>query len=141
MSNLEFRLASGCGVPLLLAVLGIIGKKLTRGKGTPSWKRTDFYLGVEFTLAGVSAALINLLDLLLKPGTQIQVSDGRIILGNILTLVFGMMLFMFVLSLHQDYENESNAGALRKRELKVLAGVSNTIGFAVLLAGVVLIPN
>ncbi len=140
MTSLEYRLASGVGVPLVLALVGIIGRKLAR-KGDPPWKRSDFYLGVEFTLVGISAALINLLDTLLKPGRGLQTANGKLLAGNVLTLFIGMVLFLFVLSLHQDYEDEKNAGEERKRELKFLAGISNAIGFAVLLAGVVLVSD
>jgi hypothetical protein len=136
MTGFEYRLVSGAGVPLVLAVLGILGKKLARGKGNPSWKRSDFYLGVEFTLAGVAAALINLLEMLLKPGRNLGAGDVKFLALNLGTLFFGMLLFMLVLSFHQDYEDERNADAARKKELKILGGVCNAVGFAVLLMGV-----
>jgi hypothetical protein len=136
MTGFEYRLVSGAGVPLVLAVLGILGKKLARGKGNPSWRRSDFYLGVEFTLAGVAAALINLLEILLKPGRNLAPGDGTLLMLNFGTLFFGMLLFMFVLSFHQDYEDEKHMDIARKKELKMLGGVCNAIGFAVLLMGV-----
>ena len=143
MTGLEYRIASGAGVPILLAIIGILGKKLTRGpaeEGTASWKRSDFYLGVEFCLAGVAAALINLLDLLAKPGRNLQALDGKFLALNILTVIFGMILFMFVLSMHQDYEDESHQEAKRIRELKICGFVCNTMGFAVLSMAVASIP-
>lgn len=125
----------GGGVPIVLAIVGILGKKLARGKG---WRRADFYLGVEFTLAGVSAALASIFDLLLKPGRVPQTSDNRLLLLNFLVAFLGMVFFMFVISLHQDYESPNSTGEARRKELKMLAGVSNMIGFIMMLVGVLL---
>jgi hypothetical protein len=136
MSNLEYRIAVGGGVPLLLAIIGVIGKKLARR--TMGWKRTDFYLGVEFTLAGISATVSNLLSVFLKPGRDFGKLDFNMLGVNVLALVLGMLLFLFVLTLHQDHEDETHVDRKRIRELKILMGVSNLIGFVVLLGAVAL---
>ncbi|SRR6266436_3974854 len=137
MTGFEYRIISGVGLPMFLAALGIFGKKLARGvRG--GWKRSDFYLGVEFTLAAISAALINILDALAKPGMDAKPLEKGMLLGNIVVAIGGLFLFMAVLSMHQDYENESNVDAARKRELKALAGVCNVIGFGMLVAGIAL---
>src|SRR6266849_9766663 len=128
MTPFEYRAVSGVGLPLLLAAFGIFGKKLARGV-QGGWKRSDFYLGVEFTLAAVSAALINILDALLKPSSVTKALERGMLLGNVGVAIGGLFLFMFVLTMHQDYENEKNIDAARKRELKALAGVCNVIGF------------
>ena len=135
MSSLEYRISVGGGVPIVLAIVGILGKKLARGKG---WRRADFYFGVEFTLAGVAAALASIFDLLLKPGRNAQTIDNKLLLLNFIVAFIGMVLFMFVISLHQDYENVSNTGEDRKKELKMLAGASNVLGFIMMLIGVLL---
>lgn len=137
MTGFAYRFVSGVGLPLLLAAFGIFGKKLARGV-SGGWKRSDFYLGVEFTLAAVSAALINILDALLKPGTDTMPLEKGMLLGNIGVAIGGLFLFMFVLTMHQDYENDKNADDARKRELKALAGVCNVIGFGMLVAGIAL---
>src|SRR5579864_7003527 len=115
MSSIEYRVIVGAGVPLVLAIVGILGKKLARGKG---WRRADFYLGVEFTLAGVSTALASIFDLLLKPGRNPQAVDSKLLLLNFLVAFVGMVFFMLVTSFHQDYEDINNAGEARKKELK-----------------------
>jgi hypothetical protein len=135
MSSLEYRVTVGAGVPIVLAIVGILGKKLARGKG---WRRADFYLGVEFTLAGVAAALASVFDLLLKPGRKLQAIDNELLLLNFLVAFIGMVLFMFVISLHQDYEDVNNTGDARKKEIEMLAGASNMLGFIMMLIGVLL---
>lgn len=135
MSSIQYRLTVGAGVPIVLALVGVLGKKLARGRG---WRRADFYLGVEFTLAGVSTALANIFDVLLKPGREPQTVDNKLLLLNFLTSFVGMILFMFVISFHQDYEDVNHRGDARRKELQMLAGASNVIGFLMMLAGVAL---
>jgi hypothetical protein len=143
----------GLCVPAVLAVIGILGKRLTRGTAG-SWRRSDLYLGVEFSLAGISAAVINLFDLLLRPGrqasqvaslvgqvpNQIPPIDIKLVVANFIIGFLGLVVFMFVLILHQDYENPSNVTQARTKELWMLAGVSNILGCVVLLAGVAAMP-
>ena len=49
------------GIPVLLLASGAVAKKIIR---VSSWQRHDFFLGVEFTLATMSSALIYLFDLI-----------------------------------------------------------------------------
>src|SRR5437899_12090195 len=92
----SFRYFTGIAIPTLLLLGGVIGKKLSRQiKG---WKRTDFYLGAELTLAAVSAALINVFDLLRPDRTAAQ-DNHRILLSNLIVAGLGGILFLFVLSL------------------------------------------
>lgn len=130
---IPYRYQTGIGVPLLLALLGVIGKKLVRQ--TRGWKARDFYLGVELTLAAVSSALLNIFDLLNpdRKGTD----NHRVLLSNFVVTVLGMLLFMFVLSLHRDWESNNQHP---KKEAFWLLGVSNAIGFGLLVAGIILIP-
>lgn len=137
MIAIPYRVYPGLGVPVGLAVVGILGKKLTRGAGG-GWCSSDFYLGVEFTLAAVSAALLNLFDFL-KPNRPLQASDTKVLLANFLVAFIGMILFIFVLSLHQDYQG--NPKKSQRRQLVVLAGVANMLGFLILAIGVILMPN
>ena len=133
LTALHYRYISGIGVPILLSLLGIFGKKLVRGKG---WKRSDFYLGVEFTLAALSAALVNIFDLL-RPNRVRTEGDNTILLANFIVALFSLLMFMFVLSLHQDWESSD---ATRGKQLLWLAGISNAIGFGLLLMVIILIP-
>jgi len=140
MTAFGYRALVGFGVPIVLAMVGIFGKRLPRGLG-PGWKRTDFYLGVEFTLAGIGAALVNTAELYFKPNSVWKDSYKGLSIGNFTVAFFGLMLFMYVLTMHQEYENEHNTGSDRLRELRMLAGASNVIGFLVLLTGVALMPE
>ena len=99
--SIPYNWITGVGVPVLLAILGVFGKKLARGGVTTGFKRQDFYLGPEFTLAAVSASLVNVFDLL-KPGRAIPASREAL-LSNFIAGFFGLVLFLFVLSIHQDW--------------------------------------
>jgi|SRR5947209_174000 len=129
-----YRYITGVGVPALLALLGVVGKKLARqGRG---WKARDFYLGVEFTLAAVSAALVNIFDLL-NPSRSAPGSRAAL-LANVTVAFVGMLLFMFVLSLHRDWESNERHSA---KELFWLLGVANAIGLVLLVIGIISIPE
>ena len=70
MTGFQYRCLVGVLVPLVLAGLGMLAKRLPRGGGLgPGWKRSDLYFGAEFTLAGVAAALVNVCELFLNPET------------------------------------------------------------------------
>ena len=135
----QFRYVTGVGVPLVLMLIGVLGKKLSRR--SRGWIRNDFYLGGELTLAAISSALLNIFDLL-KPG-QTTMPNSIALLSNFLIAFVGFGLFLFVLSMHQDYESNEVGGAnpSRRKQLFVLAGVCNVIGFGLLLAGIILIPR
>jgi hypothetical protein len=133
MTTFEYRLSVGVGVPLLLAAFGSLAKKLARGHG--DWKRSDFYLGVEFSLAGVSTAMVSIAALLLNPAKPFMDSETNILIGNILAMVLGLFIFMYVISLHQQYENVPP----RVTELKMLAGLANMLGGFVLLGSVTML--
>jgi hypothetical protein len=138
--NIPYTWKTGIGVPVLLALLGVLGKKLARGGGaTGGFKRQDFYLGPEFTLAAVSTALLNIFDLL-KPARPLP-GPRDALLANILVGFSGMLLFMFVLSLHQDWESNGmviaagNAGKSIRWEMFWLLGICNLIGLGLLIIG------
>lgn len=144
--TIPYTWKTGIGVPVLLSLLGVLGKKLARGGGaTGGFKRQDFYLGSEFTLAAVSTALLNIFDLL-KPARTVP-GPRDALLANILVAFCGMLLFMFVLSLHQDWESNGmliaagNPGKSVKREMFWLLGICNLIGLGLLIMGIILIPE
>lgn len=56
-----YRFVVGIGVPLVLAAIGVLGKKVVRGHG---WQSTDFYLGIELCLAGIANGLVSSCELL-----------------------------------------------------------------------------
>jgi hypothetical protein len=127
-----YRYVVGVAVPLVTLLIGIVGKKTARG---PSWERTDFYVGTEITLAGVSGALVNIFDLL-KPDRPIGLLQRKLVGGNIAIVLLGLLLFYVTLSLHQDFGPSS--GKSIKKQLFFLLGLSNTVGLATLLGALML---
>jgi hypothetical protein len=141
MTVWEYRVVIGLTVPLALAVVGILAKKISRGaKG--GWRRSDIYLGREFVLAGVATALSSIIVILLKPGRVFDVKqDVRSIGGNFAAVFVGFLMFMFIVNLSLDYEDENHTGPDKSRELKMIGCVSNVIGIAVLVWAVFLMAD
>ena len=141
MTDLEYRFVIGLLVPMALAVLGILAKKISRGvRG--GWRRADFYLGREFSLAGVATSITSILVVWLKPDRAFQGKADLAALGENFTTVFvGFLLFMLIVGMHQDYEDETHTGPERSRELKLIGFVSNVIGFGLLVASVALMVD
>jgi len=113
-----------------------LAKKLVRGT---AWKQTDFFLGVELSLAALGSAMVYFYDLQkLQSGPPaakagIEVADK---IGTTATfLVVCFFLLLWVLSNHQDWEPRT---ANPKGQLLMLGGVSNLVGVA-LFAGFVLL--
>jgi hypothetical protein len=104
------------GIPFLLIVLSAWSEKLCRGQG---WKWKYFYLGVDLTLAAMSAALVNLADASLPgnkglpPGAS---AKSAMFLAGSLFLLFILMGFQ------QDHGHVENP---TKRQIFVLVFASN----------------
>ncbi len=131
-----YRYIVGIGVPLILAMFGVLGRKLIR-KG-PGWKREDFYIGVELTIAALANGLVSSCDLLKIPtGVLPQTMVGYAVASAVVTF-FGFFMFLYLLSVHQDWE--SNDVDLKRRFIW-LGLVSNVIGLGTLIASTVLIPG
>ena len=137
MTSIQYRVGVGIGVPLVLLIIGILGKRLARGPSS-SWLRADFYFGVELTLAGISSCLLNIFEFL-KPGRTPNSTDTVVMLVNVIAIVLGVLFFLFVLTLHQAYAL-SNPPKSRTKELLMLAGLGNVLGFCVLVASVIAMP-
>lgn len=112
-------------IPILFLVIGAVGKKLVRGS---PWCRSDWYLGPELALSLIPAALLYAVDQLRK------LDDGTLAANQIHTLhvhlawsvVFAgiaLAVYMGLLSLHQDWEDESG----HKFQLPLLGFVSNAM--------------
>jgi hypothetical protein len=140
MTGSEYRFVVGVGTPLVLTILGVLTKRIRRGMG-PGWRRSDFYLGSEFTLAGVAAALVNIAEIFLNPERPWKDSYKSLGFSNFGVGFFGLILFLFVISLHEELEHESNVGDARSHEIMMLAVVANVLGFIALVIGVILTPG
>ncbi len=124
-------------IPLVLLFCGAIAKKLVRGT---SWKRRDFFLGVELTLAALSSGLLYFFELVKFTDTGITGSPDPNKVATtavFVALCFGLLLW--VLSTHQDWEKQP---ATTKGQFSRLVVFSNGVGaglicaFALLVKGV-----
>jgi len=130
----HYRFIPGLGVPIVVTIIGIMAKKLARGK---PWERSHFYLGTELTLAAFAAALLNLGDLI-KPDAPPLANLPTLVGLNVGAAIITLILLLFVLSLHQDWESKTIERP--KTSFFWLILVSNMIGFGLLAAVVILVP-
>jgi hypothetical protein len=98
-------------VPIIFLAIGAAGKKLA--KGDP-WNRSDWYLGPELALSLVPTAMLYVLEHLehLVLAGQQQApnqNDGLIvkIAWSILFAAVSLGLYIGLLSLHQDWEHDT----------------------------------
>ncbi len=142
-------------VPLILLFVGALAKKIVRRSG--GWRVSDAFLGVEAGAAAMTGALTYILDvlkiLLDKMEENAPPEITRPIAVNLGTtgifIVFAFALFLFLLSTHQDWENvEEPSDEIpwwRKwswhRKRFWLGGVSNLVGFGLLVSFLLLIKT
>lgn len=122
------------GIPLLLMMCSALAKKLVRGTG---WKKTDFFLGVELSLAALGSAMVYFYDLQKLHGTEaskaVNVAEKIGSTATFLAVCFFVLLW--ILSNHQDWEPRSSDP---RGQILMLGVVSNLVGVA-LFAGFVLL--
>ena len=122
---------------MLLITCGAVAKKLVRGSG---WRRTDFFLGVELSLAAMALALVYMLDLsrlTLLPSTSIT-SVSQKIAATALFLALSFFLLLWVVSTHQDWEKKSRNP---NGQLFWLGIISNLVGTALLIAFITIVKG
>ncbi len=118
-------------IPLVMLMTGACARKLIRGDG---WKRHDFYLGVEFSLAALTAGLANLSAIAARPDTT-PAESGRALTLIALFLASCFLFLLIVMSIHQDRTPEINQSPTK--EILWLGLVSNVIGLGLLAVFVV----
>jgi hypothetical protein len=131
-------------VPTLFLLIGAFGTKIIRAD--KHWSRADFFLGVKATLAAISAALIYLFELaralVVLPSTQVtpdRVSQlGTKLLWTAFFLVCSLLLFVAVLSLHQEWES---AWGDRRGQIKWLVVIANLTGLGLLFSFVLAVKG
>jgi hypothetical protein len=129
--------AIAIGIPVILLLSGALAKKLVRGS---DWERFDFFLGVEFTLAAMSSALIYVFDLV-KLGSQPNVGISSLMSKFAATATFIAVTFFFllwVLSLHQDWTKRNDNPRGQTIRLGIIA---NLVGAGLLAAFVLLVKG
>jgi NADH:ubiquinone oxidoreductase subunit 2 (subunit N) len=121
-------------VPMLLLSAGSLAKKLTRG---PGWRREDFYLGVEFTLAALSSSLLYVVELGSNYPTAPSADFTKCVSAGVFSsLTF--VLLLVVLSFHQDWEPAERRG---RSQFLVLVVFCNFIGLALVAAFTLMIKG
>lgn len=93
--------------PIILLFSGSLAKKLVRGS---NWERFDFFLGVEFTLASMSSALIYFFELV-HASNNSQINSTTVMNKIAATATFVAITFfllLWVLSTHQDWQKRNN---------------------------------
>jgi ABC-type Fe3+-siderophore transport system permease subunit len=141
------RYLTGLIVPTILLFAGMLAKKLVRGKG---WEPNDFYLGVELTLGALTSALLQIFDIIkeyqrlaqvaIKAGHQDPPVTQDALVGVISIagfVVVTFVLFLLVLTFHQDWEHEPDSGKKRW----ILGVLCNILGFALMFAFLLLIKG
>ena len=98
------------GIPIYLAALTIMAKKLARARREPRFKRNDFYMGIDQTIAAFAIPGGNLVSLMINISKHIKAAlpvDSVTLVGlllNVGTVVIGFIFLFLVLSFHQDFE-------------------------------------
>jgi hypothetical protein len=125
------------GIPILLIFCGALAKKLVRGS---SWLRSDFFLGVELSLAAMAAALVYVFDLakITSSQTSITASLPQKIAATASFLALCFFLLLWVLSTHQDWEKRSQNP---RGQFIWLGIIANLIGAGLLAAFVLLVKG
>lgn len=130
-----YRVGVGIIVPVAIVIIGVLGKKVSRGVGG-GWIRDDFYAGGELTLAGVTGSIVNLLEFLKTDHATFGALEKKLLGGNVLITLMGFIVYYFILSLRLDYHPESAKS--KEKQLVVMAGISNLLGFGVLFAALLM---
>lgn len=112
------------GIPFILMLCGALAKKIVR---KTAWRRSDFFLGIELTLAALGAAMIFLYDL---KKMDMRSSEARILVIQKIAetaafLALALLLFLIVLSVHQEWDRNERASW---RQVFWLGFVSNAMG-------------
>ena len=113
---------TGFAVPTILLFAGVFGKKLVRGRG---WQPNDFYLGVELTLGALTSGLLHVFDLTkkIRAGNPTPALVNNMV-GTGLFVVITFMVFLYVLTVHQDWEHVATSKSKNWR----LIGGCNFLG-------------
>ena len=138
MEILTNRFVVALLVPLLLFLAGGLGKKLVRGER--DWQWQDWYLGVDASLAALSAAVIHIFEITrlkqIAP-TQSELYDRQQAASGVF-IAFSFFMFLYVLSIHQNWER-TDSNPCRQKVWLVLA--SNLIGLGLMFGFILVVKG
>lgn len=115
-------------VPLLLILCSAVAKKLVRGS---TWQRSDFFLGVELSLAAMAAGLVNFLDLTKPALTNAAQLSPQKTTETAVFVAICFFLLLWILSTHQDWEKRTQN---TKGQIIWLGVISNFVGAGLMVA-------
>ena len=94
------------GIPLILLFCGAFAKKLVRGS---RWQCSDFFLGMELSLAAMASAFVYIFDLAKLASSQADATASLLekIGATASFLVLCFFLLLWVLTTHQDWGKRS----------------------------------
>jgi hypothetical protein len=119
-------------IPIMFILVGSVGRKLTRGT---AWERGDFYFGPQLCLATFSADTLFLTDIFRQPNYS---SNGAREITGMALLALVFFIYMFLLSLQQDWQNRHNRP---KTQLFWLVVLSNVVGSALFAVFVIYVKG
>src|SRR5947207_3997367 len=94
------------GIPVILIVAGALAKKLVRGS---TWRASDFFLGVELSLAAMASGLVYVSDLarVIRTPSESSAPIGNKMVATASFLALCFFLLLWVLSTHHDWEKRT----------------------------------
>jgi hypothetical protein len=115
-------------VPIIFLAIGAAGKKLTKGH---PWQRSDWYLGPELALSLMPTALLYALEHLAIVDNQANKNQDSLvkIAWSLLFAAFAMGLYVGLLSLHQDWEQDVS----NSKQVWLLGVLSNLLAGALFI--------
>lgn len=115
-------------IPIVLILCSAVAKKLVRGSG---WQRSDFFLGVELSLAAMASGLVNFLDLSRPALSGNSPLSPQKTTETAVFVALCFFLLLWVLSTHQDWERRPQSPV---GQIIWLGVISNLIGAGLMIA-------
>ena len=115
-------------VPLILILCSAVAKKLVRGS---TWQRSDFFLGVELSLAAMAAGLVHFLDLTKPAMTNAAQLSPQKTTETAVFVAICFFLLLWILSTHQDWEKRPQNA---RGQVIWLGIISNLVGAGLMVA-------
>lgn len=113
----------GLLAPIAFILIGAMCKKLVRSS---PFERQDFFMGIELTLATMSAQLIYLIETFQKVKSLPQAPTDNLLM-TVSLFVLTLLLLITLLAVHQ-----SNKTSSPKMQYITLTGFSNLVGIGLM---------
>jgi hypothetical protein len=91
------------GIPVLLLLIGALGKKLARGPS--GWEAEDLYLGPDLCVAALGMAAVRAVELM-KQHPNAADTASKVALCSLVSVVT-ILMYVVTLAIHQDFVGET----------------------------------